>query len=112
MNLRNERGRAIGAILFTILLLADLVVAVNENIAFKGDLQPVHEFFLEDYESLVPDNAVPNWMNYQKKQEMVRRLARLRPPLWKVSAFREYLDQLDQLDTMENQVRPAAVNSD
>jgi len=112
MNLHNEKGQAYGTILFAILLLAVVVVFTNENMAYKSDLRPIHEFLLEDYESLTPDNAVPNWMNYQKKQEMTKRLARLRPPLWKVSTHHEYLDLLDELDTMAQQVRPQTSTPD
>jgi len=112
MNLRNEQGQAYGTILFAILLLAIVFVFTNENMAYKSDLRPIHEFLLEDYESLTPDNAVPNWMNYQKKQEMTKRLARLRPPLWKVSAHHEYLDLLDELDTLAQQVRPQTTTPD
>jgi len=112
MNLRNEKGRTLGTICFAILLLADVVVLTNENMTYKTDLRPIHEFLLEDYESLIPDNAVPNWLNYQKKQEMNKRLARLRPPLWKVSGHHEYLDLLDELDAMAQQVRPQPGTAD
>ncbi len=112
MPMLNEGHRPLGMILFSILLLANFALLTNENMAYKADLKPIHEFLLDDYESLTPDNAVPNWMNYQKKQEMTKRLARLRPPLWKVSVHHEYLDLLDELDTLVQQVRPVAASSD